>query len=224
MARSSTKPTTRSGRRRYDASRRREQARESGRRIADAAGRLFTEQGYGATSLDEVAAAAGVSTPTVYAKFGSKAGLLKVLVDVAVAGDDEDVALAERTQFQEMLTIEPLTARIRAMCELAAAIHERSAPVLRLVTRVAGSDPAVADLLVDLERQMRESTAMQVDAFPASARRDGLGRDEAVELVVLFGHPEGWNRLVHDAGWTGEQYVDWLERTIRRMVLDLEDR
>lgn len=43
--------------------------------IEDAASRLFAERGYEATSLDQVAAAAGVTKPVVYLHFASKQDL-----------------------------------------------------------------------------------------------------------------------------------------------------
>lgn len=189
--------------------------------MVEAAGELFLAQGYGSTSLDDIAARAGVSTPTVYAKFGSKAGLLKVLVDVSVAGDDEDVPLLERADLQAHQAIESLPERVRAMCEAAHVVHGRSAPVLRLVARVSGSDPAVAELHAELERQMRETALDNLGTYPASVLRDGMDRDRAADVILTLGHPEVWSRLVHDAGWTGEQYVDWLEQAITSTVLDL---
>src|SRR3954470_21285886 len=62
--------------RKYDASRRQQQARETQRAIIRAAQRLFVDQGYGRTTMTEVAAAAGVSVETVYAAFRNKATLL----------------------------------------------------------------------------------------------------------------------------------------------------
>ena len=185
----------------------------------DTALRLFLEQGYGATSLDQVADEAGVSTPTVYAKFGSKAGLLKVVVDVAIAGDDEDVAVVDRPEFRAMLSDAPLAERLRSAAEYAAAVHERSAPLLRLVAGVAGTDPAVAELHADLERQLRESTDVYVPSFPPGAVRPDVGEQRANDLVWLYGHPETWNRLVVDRGWTRQQYVEWLIDAVRRTVL-----
>lgn len=189
--------------------------------MVEAAGELFLTQGYGSTSLDDIASRAGVSTPTVYAKFGSKAGLLKVLVDVSVAGDDEDVPLLERDDLRAHQAIESLPDRVRAMCEAAHVVHSRSGPVLRLVARVSGSDPAVAELHAELERQMRETALANLGTYPTSVLRDGMDRDRAADVVLTLGHPEVWNRLVHDAGWTGEQYVDWLEHAITSTVLDL---
>jgi TetR/AcrR family transcriptional repressor of mexJK operon len=48
--------------------------------VLDAATDLFLRDGYGATSLESVAAAAGVSKRTLYARFSGKAALLQVVV------------------------------------------------------------------------------------------------------------------------------------------------
>ncbi len=53
------------------------------REMLDVAGRLFAERGYHAVSMDEIAHAAGVSKPMVYAYFGSKEGLFLACVERA---------------------------------------------------------------------------------------------------------------------------------------------
>src|SRR6266545_3209775 len=82
--------------RRYDASRRQEQARENRGRVLATARTLFLTKGYAETAMPEIAKAAGVSTQTVYKAFANKATLLKAVFDVSVAGDDEPVPIAER--------------------------------------------------------------------------------------------------------------------------------
>lgn len=47
--------------------------------LVEAAGRLFVEKGYEATTMDEIAAAAGFAKGTLYHYFGSKAALLHAL-------------------------------------------------------------------------------------------------------------------------------------------------
>jgi AcrR family transcriptional regulator len=83
-------------RRRYDASRRQEQARRSRWAVLQAARRLFLEHGYAATTMPAIATAAGVSVQSVYKAFGNKPALLKTVFDVAIAGDDEPVPMLQR--------------------------------------------------------------------------------------------------------------------------------
>lgn len=80
--------------------------RRTRRRIIAAAAELFLDQGYGATTLDQVAGRAGVAVQTVYFHFGNKATLLKEALDVAAVGDDKPVALLDRPWLQEV-TAEP---------------------------------------------------------------------------------------------------------------------
>src|SRR3954452_22905822 len=79
-----------------------DQAVATRRRVVDAAGRLFTQHGYAATTLQRVADEAGVAVQTVYFHFGNKRTLLKELVDLASAGDDQPVALLDRPWVQQL--------------------------------------------------------------------------------------------------------------------------
>ena len=49
--------------------------------LLEAARRLVTERGAGAVTMDDIAAAAGVGKGTVFRRFGSRAGLMMVLLD-----------------------------------------------------------------------------------------------------------------------------------------------
>jgi len=55
------------------------------RRILEAARPLFCESGFAAVSIEQIALAAGVAVPTIYAAFGSKRGVLLALIDERVA-------------------------------------------------------------------------------------------------------------------------------------------
>ncbi|MEQ1865174.1 MAG: TetR/AcrR family transcriptional regulator [Micropepsaceae bacterium] len=58
------------------------------REVVAVATRLFLEKGFDDTSMEEVAAALGVSKPTIYEDFGSKQVLLEAVVDDAIKGYD----------------------------------------------------------------------------------------------------------------------------------------
>ncbi|MBV9533939.1 MAG: helix-turn-helix transcriptional regulator, partial [Solirubrobacterales bacterium] len=50
--------------------------------ILRAARRLFAEHGYAATSINDIAEQAGVAIQTIYARLGSKRGMLLALIDL----------------------------------------------------------------------------------------------------------------------------------------------
>ena len=83
--------------RRYRSPRREQQARRTRARIIAAAADRFLARGYAATTMRAVAADAGVALPTVELVFGTKARLLKAVIDTAIAGDDEPVPMLARS-------------------------------------------------------------------------------------------------------------------------------
>src|SRR5690242_10854927 len=86
----------------YTSTLRAAQARATRRAIVDAAARLFTQRGYGATTVDAIAEAAGVSRKTVFTSVGGKTEALKLAIDWAIAGDDEPVPMLERPHIKAM--------------------------------------------------------------------------------------------------------------------------
>jgi AcrR family transcriptional regulator len=55
--------------------------KERREQLLDIGRRLFAERGLDGTSIEEIAAQAGVSKPVVYGHFGGKEGLYAVVVD-----------------------------------------------------------------------------------------------------------------------------------------------
>jgi TetR/AcrR family transcriptional repressor of mexJK operon len=62
-----------------------ERSRAKGLQIIEAAGRLFLEQGYGATSMDAIAREAGVSKATLYAHYTGKDELFTAMIAMGTA-------------------------------------------------------------------------------------------------------------------------------------------
>ena len=124
----------------YNSSLRAAQARATRRTIVDAAARLFIEHGYGATTVDAIALAAGVSRKTVFTSVGGKTEALKLAIDWAIVGDDEPVPMLERPHVK-LMHEEPdarriLTAYARQVREVGA----RIAPLHEVVRAAAGLD------------------------------------------------------------------------------------
>src|SRR6516164_5246900 len=124
----------------YSSQLRAAQARATRRAIVDAAARLFTEHGYGATTVDAIAETAGVSRKTVFTSVGGKTEALKLALDWAIAGDDEPVPMLERphikAQMQEPDARQMLASYARHVREVGA----RTAPLHAVVQAAAGLD------------------------------------------------------------------------------------
>ena len=149
--RSATHRPTRPTKRAYDSSRRTRQAAQTRGEVLAAAVTLFNEQGWAATTLADVAEAAGVAVETIYSGFGSKKGLLRAAMDVAVVGDAAPVPFSEREEF---LRLGRRTARrpSRAAAAVTAEIHERSSGVWHAIVVAAAGDAEVETWRAQLER------------------------------------------------------------------------
>src|SRR4051812_8060168 len=90
--------------RRYDSARRRAQAEATRLDILDAARRLFESRGFGATTMDAIAAEAGVALKTVYVAFETKSGLLRALWNHLLRGGRDEVPIAQHEWYREMVT------------------------------------------------------------------------------------------------------------------------
>src|SRR5512133_996490 len=91
-------------RRAYRSDLRREQAETTRQRIAEAARSVMVERGYAATTMAEVARAAGVAVQTLYAACpGRKAALAKLVYDVTLAGDADPVPQAQRPEVRAIV-------------------------------------------------------------------------------------------------------------------------
>ena len=80
-------------RRSYHSPRRQQQAAATRQAILEAAQRLFEQRGYPATTMEQVAAEAGVALKTVYVAFATKSGLLRA-PGPAPQGDQDRASVA----------------------------------------------------------------------------------------------------------------------------------
>ncbi|GGF96125.1 TetR family transcriptional regulator [Rhodococcoides trifolii] len=203
----------------YDNGRRAAAARRTRACILRAAADLFLANGYGATTIREVARAAGVSQETIYKSTGGKAPLLKAVWDVTLAGDDEDLPLAARPEAQAVRAATNPDQAATAYAELAAVVSARTDPLLRLLLGARGSDPALGEFAdeVDAER-LAGSSAVVRHWFAAGWIRPDLTAEKAGQILWALNSPgPRWHLL--DIGWSSAEFTTWLADTIRRSIL-----
>ncbi len=206
------------GKRVYRSPLRAEQAQRTRAAVLDAAGRCFLEHGYAATTMKDVAAAAGVSVQTVFG-LGSKAALLLACVDRAVVGDDETVALADREPFLALVQATERTAALDAMRRISLRYVPQSVPMSQVFAAAAAGDAEIATAWAEYEhRRLRDCRAV-IRAFEPWLR-NGLDADRATEIFWgLFSHAPV-AMLVDTLGWSIEAYADFLVDAVDRLLLD----
>ena len=198
-------------RRRYDSTRRREQARRTRLDILDAAGQLFVERGYAGTKLSAVAEAAGVAVDTVYAAYGSKPGLLRALVTAALRGSEDAEPLRESATIQAIRAEPDARRKLTLYGGLLAEVNPRLAPLARVLREAAPSEPVIAEMWAGLQDDrldgMREFAAHLGDS---GALRDGVSKAQARDVLWALGSPELHDLLVSARGWSVKRYGAWV--------------
>ncbi|MEV3987226.1 helix-turn-helix domain-containing protein [Nonomuraea sp. NPDC049758] len=196
-----------------------QKAKETRRRILDAASELFVRDGYGATNLQDVAEKAGVAVQTIYFVFGNKRALLKELVDVTIAGDDEPVATMDRPWYAAALAAGTAQDLLRAYVAGTGSVLERVAPIGKVLEAAAAGDPEVAALWpddVDPRYVVQQEAAKALVAKPGA--RAGVSAQEAADLLYGLLSPELYLLFVHVRGWSRERWEQWAFRTLHAQL------
>lgn len=118
-----------------------------------------------------------------------------------------------------MLAEPDLATRFARFAIVNTAIMGRTARLRLAMQGAAGSDPAAAELLGEIDRARLE--AMGVHAR-AAAHTGQLAVPEDTCHDVLFATTDGtlWLGLVAGRGWSDERYATWLGRLWTAMLVD----
>lgn len=190
------------------------------RAVIAAAAALFVEDGFVATTVAAVSERSDVPPATVYRLFGSKVGILEAWLDVAIAGDDAPVAVADRPQVTELLVETDPQQLIAGFVDIAAAINGRSNSVYRVLAGAAETDPTAAGVLADIQRQRAAGQRRLTRSLVGlGALRAGLTERRATDAVFAVMSPEIYRLLVIERRWSVAQYRQWLSTTLCQQLL-----
>src|SRR3954447_17389360 len=167
--------------RRYDSSRRRAQAAATRSDILDAAQRLFERGGYAGTTMEAIAAEAGVALKTVYVAFETKSGLLRALWNHLLRGGRDDVPMGEQDWYREVLA-EPDPGRKPELSARASrTVKERICPTLDVIRSAAPTDADIGVLWARIQTDFHANQRVIVESF-ANALRADLDVERAADI------------------------------------------
>jgi AcrR family transcriptional regulator len=193
----------------YRSTRRREQASETRRRIIRAAHDLFVSQGYGRTTIAEVAGAAGVAVETVYAAYRNKPALLRQVWYATFRGDEADIRLLDRPEIQAVLAEPDLATRLRAHAVVMTPVFRRITPLFRALQGAATSEPAAAVMLAEFDQRRLDAASHYARAAAATGHL-AVSEQECRDLLAATMDGALWHRLVAERGWSQDRYAQLL--------------
>jgi AcrR family transcriptional regulator len=202
----------------YDASGRRDAARERRERVLDSARELFLSGGYSTTTVSAVAGSAGVSPETIYKAFGSKAGLVRALHERALEGAGPVPAEQRSDALRDAASARDVVA---GWARLATEVAPLVVPLLLLVREAAASDPEMLTTYAGLDkarhrRMKSNATALADRGF----LRSGVSVGSAADLMFAVSSPEMYELLVLRRGWSLTRYAAYVRETLAHSLLD----
>jgi AcrR family transcriptional regulator len=189
------------------------QAEATRQRILDAGLGLFAERGYPATSVSQIAVAAGVSTETIYASVGSKRGIIDALLEqislqrVGERAAEEMAALGGTPRATIAVIAEQVT---RFWVEYGTLVG---------VLRNGIGDPEIGEAWLTRQAGRRELLRGFLATWPAGSLRDGLDIDRATDIAWTLSSDQVYALLVELRGWSVDAYRTWTRETLERELL-----
>ncbi len=194
------------------------------RRRCNAAGRRAgahtVRNGYGATTIADIAAHARVFPDTIYATVGRKPALLRELVETAISGTEQAVPADQRDYVVRIAAADTAIAKITIYAHAITAIQRRMAPVFLALRDAAATDTDCAALWAEIAgRRAANMRAFAADLRSTGQLRDDLDNDQVADIIWSMNAAEYWDLLVRERGWTSQQFADWLTDAWTRLLL-----
>ncbi len=207
-------------RRPYASPLREQQATATRRAVLDAARQLFIAQGYGATTVEQIAQRAGVSKPTVFTAVGNKQMVLRAVRDTAIAGDDEPVPVAQRPAADRIRAEPGQRQAVKLLAQHLTGVASRYAQINEVLHAAAdGGEADLRELWETEEDQRLTGARFWVEVLTAKGPlRPGLSHGDAVDVMWLLMSPDNYYRLVHRRRWTTQKYQRWLAASITQLM------
>jgi AcrR family transcriptional regulator len=188
-----------------DRPRREEYADQTRAAVLAAARRLFAENGFFPTKVEEIARLSRVSPATVYAQCGGKQGLLRSLMDswtqapMVVESLQESLAAGDAALVMQTLS----TAYLQ--------ITKQWGDVIRVVIDVAPHDDESGSVLAAAQkRHNRNLTAICRHLGDMGALRDDVDARLATRIITYYYGIDGLLRTRDVFGWSLERSNEWL--------------
>ena len=198
----------------YSSPLRTSQAQANRASILSAAYDLFVAQGFGATTIDQIASAAGVSKPTIFSAVGNKATVFKAVRDTTMAGDDSPESISQR----------PSADRIRNASDFPSAVQALTLHIIGVVRRASGiqevlrgaaanGDREMKMLWEESEKERRVGAELLLSLLIKKAPL-AIPRERAIDILGLLMTPDNYQRLVVQCGWTDLAFRKWLGEAV----------
>ena len=199
----------------YELDYRRSLAEATRMKIADAARKLFVQNGYATTSIKSIAAEAGVSEPTVYARFGNKKAIIEAIMDSM----DTEAGVFELLKALRAASADP-GKQLDLIVEFDLRLFERNLDFYQLASQASSSEPELGAILEVGKARGRAGRAVVLQAGEdAGVLRPGLSVVDASDIFCAIVNPVTYREMVVNCGWGPDRFEAWSKSAVRQLLL-----
>lgn len=207
--------------RKYNSSRRSEQAADTRKLVVDAARTLFIASGWQTTTIAAIARAANVSAETIYSTFRNKEAILQAVVEKAVRGDRPDKALLDQEGPMAIARADSQAMQIALFAEDICRVLANVSDVMAVLRTAAQTDGSLSKLYSAFHEGRRRNLAFVATALIANGPlRGGLNVSQATDHLWRLASPELFLLMTQVEGLSTESYARWLRETLEAQLLD----
>ena len=186
--------------------------------VIEAARELFVEQGYGATTVDAIAARAGVGRATVFKSVGGKPALMRAAHHTAMVGADDPRPPHEAGLADRWAGVTGAIPLLEVYAAVVADVFEAVGPIHEAMVQAASESVELRDQLAELDRERHEA-ATRTARLVGDELRAGLSIDRAADILWVHNDPLLWQSLHQRRGWTKAEFTAWLTGSLRAQLL-----
>jgi TetR/AcrR family transcriptional regulator, regulator of autoinduction and epiphytic fitness len=198
---------------------RRERAKATRLGILASAGQLIVERGYPQTTMDDVAAAAGVAVQTVYYTFKTKSLLLREIIELTRAGEPDQPLVPVRVWMHEAVTAESGDRALAVAVEHGVDIYTRIAPLWPALQAASANDPDIRDYFAAVVADRRAGMRQVVHHLDELGYlRPEVSPEQGSDVVTALFSPETYLAFTRDAHWPIERFKAWLWDILRSQL------
>lgn len=197
-----------------------EQAEQTRQRIISAAHSLFLSGGYAGTTLQAIAAEAGVAVETVYSRFRNKTNLLATILDEGIVPPEDGRDIFDLPEIGRIRGTSDQRLQVQLLAAFSRGILERTHSAHCILRSAAEVDNHAAELQKRDAKRRIDGQRIYIDLLLANgAIRSGLSPLVAAATYSVLASPETYAFLTDSQGWSAEQFEEWLADSLTRLLL-----
>ena len=200
-----------------------EKAAETRQQIVTAAGEVFSERGYAGATMAQIAERAGVSIESVHG-LGTKPALLILAFKQTYAGASGWKTILDEPDLLRIMSMDDIDEAIRGYAEFIGAANTRSAGIWPAVRTAALTEPTIAAQIDELIALKRQDFLMGIGWYESrGVVPAGTDPQTVAPYLYVLTSQETYDQLIHDWGYTLENYVIWLTEAIQKLGISTSD-